>query len=273
MNDIDKLRKACGTLPFNPENKQEFTIDNIKILSDNIKVYLIDSNYNPYRAMFSAATATWGDNKYEDKWLTTSMENKFEIIKGVLTDNTLPLAREVVNFLFRVQGTPRWLFDYHVTNVNFLTAMSIGCRDNNKCDTDIVLDTHHVDEEVFEIFRDLRNVYSDLVFDSENRETWQSARAFLPQNYQHSYHFNQNLLSMSRSFDLKKISQTIEGAGLVLLYDKIIECIKKHYPLIAEYVRLSLFENRDFSSIKDMTYSEFKETNVNSDVIPFSFMR
>ena len=87
--------------------------------------------------MFVTSTSTWGDNEFERKWPITSPEGKLEVVKAVLTHNTLPQAREMVQFIFRVRGVPRWLFDYH-TQTPFTSFMSIGCRDNNKSDVDIV---------------------------------------------------------------------------------------------------------------------------------------
>jgi len=247
--DINSIREACGTIPFDSEeNNKEFRF--IEIL-DAIQVYIVDTNINPYRVMFSAATATWGDNEYSDKWPDVHTKDKLEVIKGVLCEKTLPQAREMVNFVFRVRGTPRWLFDYHVTNTPFLTAMSIGCRDNNKFDTDII-HIGELDEKEKEVHRDLRNIYSNLVFDSKNRESWQTARAFLPQNYQHSYHFGQNLLSISRM----KFNDAVEGQCMKILYARIIEKIDEQFPLIALYLRDAIFNGGDFSNIKNMTESD-----------------
>ena len=146
---VDNLRKVMGTIPEEqPELKTDF-----KVMKDEVEVTLEDHMSNPYKSMFVTSTSTWGDNNFERKWPITSPEGKLEVVKAVLTHNTLPQAREMVQFIFRVRGVPRWLFDYH-TQVPFTSFMSIGCRDNNKSDVDIVSlqPLYKEEKKVFEKF-------------------------------------------------------------------------------------------------------------------------
>ena len=228
----DELRKVAGTLPsMNPKMRTEFYP-----LSESIEVTLEDHSANPYKAMFAAATATWGDNKYERKWKRTSVDGRYEVIKAVLTHNTLPQAREVVNFLFRVRGLPRWLFDSH-TQTPFCTFMSIGCRDNNKLDCDFIFDDKTFKKEMEKLYignrenalAKCKNLYKRVL--DEGRGSWQSARAFLPQSYQHSYHFSQNLLSLA--------SMKFEGKNSIemsILYEKVSASIYLKFPLLGLYL-------------------------------------
>ena len=237
---INDIRKATGTLPSeNPERQTKYLT-----LDQSLKVSLEDWSHNPYKCMFIAATSTWGDNNYESKWNKVSNENKLEVIKAVLTHNTLPQAREMVSFIFRVKGVPRWLFDLH-TQTKFTTFMIIGCRDNNKIDCDFVFgdeDEYEFNENVYEKLKDLYQYTLD-----QGSGSWQSARAFLPLNYSHSYHFGQNLLSIS--------SMKFDNDHLKLLYKYIIESIRNRFPLIGIYL-YGLFYHKEtiFKYIKDYKY-------------------
>lgn len=224
---IENLRKIAGTLPSERPKK----MTNIKYINESLEIELIDHNKNPYKAMFLTATATWGDNEYINKWPITTDEGKFEVIKAVLTHNTLPQAREVVNFIFRVKGVPRYLFDKH-TQVKFMTIMSIGCRDNNKLDSDIIV----TDKTYKNIFLDLKDLY-ETVLNNEG-SSWQSARTFLPQSYSHGYFFSQNLLAISNAL-IGNNDLDIEN-----LYKKnITQEIYNNFPLLGEYL-LNVYDNK-----------------------------
>ena len=231
---VDNLRKVMGTAP----EEQPTLKTNFKTLASEAEVTLEDSMANPYKSMFVTSTSTWGDNKFKQKWPETTPEGKLEVIKAVLTHNTLPQAREMVQFIFRVRGVPRWLFDYH-TQIPFTSFMSIGCRDNNKSDVDIIT-YERLPEDRRKVFRKLKNLYSKAL--DTDQASWQSARSFLPQSYQHSYHFGQNLLSLvsmrgfnaSGRFDITKSKEI----GLHILYTKVRKAITDKFPLIGLYLTM-----------------------------------
>ena len=222
---IEDLRESAGTLPSEAPKKSTNFIN----VDDSIEISLIDYNRNPYKTMFATSTATWGDNEYKDKWSNTSAEGKLDVIKAVLTNNTLPQAREMVNFVFRVKGTPRWLFDLH-TQTPFTSFMSIGCRDNNKLDADMIINDSTTKEQ--EVLKECKDLYEAVI--EEGAGSWQSARTFLPQCYQHSYHFGQNLLSIA--------SMKIKNDYIKMLYDEIITEISVKFPLIACHAILPILE-------------------------------
>jgi len=229
-NLVENLRKVSGTHPSeNPEKRNKFLN-----LQDSIEVELVDHNENPYKAMFLTSTATWGNNEYENKWSSTTPAGKLEVVKAVLTNNTLPQAREMVNFIFRVRGTPRWLFDRH-TQTPFTSFMSIGCRDNNKLDSDFIFQNDKIiSDEEKEILNKLKDLYEHVIIKGQG--SWQSARTFLPQCYQHSYYFGQNLLSISSM----KFKDDNESKMLVSLYVEITRAIMNKFPLIGAYARTCL---------------------------------
>ena len=262
---IENLRKVTGTLPSERPAKNT----QIQHFDDSLDITIEDHSNNPYKAMFVAATSTWGDNKFEQKWPRTSLEGKLEVIKAVLTHNTLPQAKEMVNFVFRINGVPRWLFDYH-TQVPFITIMSIGCRDNNKIDSDIIVtqNTHSnvVDEAIGEkysidnVFHELKDLYEDVL--NTNQSSWQSARTFLPQSYQHAYHFSQNLLAIVgvKGFHASgQFGTTEEEVTLKALYYRICHEIYKKFPLIGFYSKICIDDEESkkqrFETIRQLTVS------------------
>ena len=250
---IENLRKSAGTLPSEKPERQTKYIH----MKNSIEVTLEDHSANPYKTMFVTSTATWGNNDYESKWPTTSPEGKLEVIKAVLTANTLPQAREMVQFVFRVKGTPRWLFDRH-TQIPFTSFMSIGCRDNNKIDTDFVFeDEKMITNADIELYESLKDIYEDMLEDGSG--SWQSARAFLPQNYQHSYHFGQNLLSISSMI----FNETYEKGCLLMIYKELACELRRKFPLI----ELSLFniagqKKEDvYDKISNLKFEELSSTD------------
>lgn len=234
FKQIEDLRRATGTLPSERPMKNT----NILELPMSLKVTLEDHSANPYKAMFVTSTSTWGDNDFKQKWPITSPEGKLEVIKAVLTHNTLPQAKEMVQFVFRVKGVPRWLFDYHTTNVKFISFMSIGCRDNNKIDSDVVT-LDKLSQKEMEVFRELKDLYEIAL--GSDQASWQSARTFLPQSYSHSYHFGQNLLSLvsTKGFHASKFFEDdFKDSAMKYLYHKIVEEVKDHFPLIGLYLNM-----------------------------------
>lgn len=266
---IENLRKVTGTLPS--ERPQKKTV--LRPFEESLEVTIEDHSNNPYKAMFVAATSTWGDNKFEQKWPRTSNEGKLEVIKAVLTHNTLPQAKEMVNFVFRINGVPRWLFDYH-TQVPFITIMSIGCRDNNKIDSDIVLTEgsepvtagikamYVNDVEVEHIFSKLKNLYEEVL--DADQSSWQSARTFLPQSYLHAYHFSQNMLAIVgvKGFHAsKQFGETEEEKALMYLYKRIHMKIESQFPLLGLYLNIMFLDKAGKENIFD-TIRGLKESDL-----------
>ena len=260
-NFIENLRKVAGTLPSEYPIKRT----DVKSFHRSLEVTIEDHSANPYKAMFVSATSTWGNNQFEQKWPITSIEGKLEVIKAVLTHNTLPQAKEMVQFVVRVKGVPRWLFDYHATSVNFISFMSIGCRDNNKLDSDVVLVTD-LSEEAIDVVNELKNLYQLSL--STEQASWQTARSFLPQSYSHSYHFGQNLLSMVgvRGFHASGFfKDDYKENMLKALYYVIIDEIAKKFPLIGYYLGMisnPTMKKEVLETITNMKVSDLKEKDI-----------
>lgn len=129
--DLNNLRETMGTLPSqSPELKTEFVKG-----AEGIKVELIDYNRNPYKAMYVLATSCWGSSI--NKWAETSPENRFLVVKAVLERQALPLALEVPNFTFAVEGPSRAAFDQLARTRVGAVFSAKGMRDNNWKDASI----------------------------------------------------------------------------------------------------------------------------------------
>lgn len=237
-SEVDELRKVMGTLPSERPIKRT----DLKTFDDSVEVTLEDHSLNPYKAMFVTSTSTWGTNEFVRKWPITTLKGKLEVVKAVLTHNTLPQAKEMVQFVFRVKGVPRWLFDYHCTSVQFISFMSIGCRDNNKIDSDVVKksESDFAQNHDATVFSELKDLYEIALSDSQG--SWQTARAFLPQSYSHAYHFGQNLLSIvgTRGFHASKKFNTSNYKDVYLskLYEKVVAAVAVKFPLLGLYLEL-----------------------------------
>lgn len=254
---VENLRKVMGTLP----EERPPVITNFHDMLNEVEVTLEDHMTNPYKSMFVTSTSTWGDNEFKRKWPETSPEGKFEVVKAVLTHNTLPQAREMVQFIFRVRGVPRWLFDYH-TQTPFTSFMSIGCRDNNKSDVDIItVDNRQLTGDEKKVFCDLKQIYADVL--NEDQSSWQSARTFLPQSYQHSYHFGQNLLSLvsMRGFNASgRFGDNIKERSMELLYTCLVREVANVFPFIGLYLDV-IFQDTEtiLTNIREYKFENLDE--------------
>lgn len=255
---VENLRKVMGTLP----SERPVKSTNIKNFESECIVTLEDSSENPYKAMFVTSTSTWGTNEFVRKWPITSVEGKLEVVKAVLTHNTLPQAKEMVQFVFRVKGVPRWFFDHHTQAVKFIAFMSIGCRDNNKIDSDVIKAKADGDEELFSHLKDLYELAL-----TDNQGSWQTARAFLPQSYSHAYHFGQNLLSIvgtkgfhaSKKFNL----DDTHDYHLAILYSKVQKAVAEKFPLLGLYLDVLFSSNNErvFDKIRDLKVEDLHESD------------
>lgn len=256
---IHELRKIMGTLPSErPVKKTEF-----KTLEQSLEITLEDYSTNPYRAIFTSCTSTWGDDDFKQKWPITSPEGKFEVLKAAFCHATLPQCKEAVMFTFRVKGTPRWLFDYHAQTVNFCFFMSSGVRDNSRLDASIVKD--HFSEKDKEIYFKLKDLYEFTL--GSDQGSWQSARSFLPLSFAHHYHFGQNLLSIvsTRGFHANgRFKNNYEDQSLLIIYKEVAKQIGKKFPLLELYLSMMWNDQQEvMNKIKSLTINQLDEKDFN----------
>lgn len=253
--EIDELRKAMGTLPsLNP--KRETRI--VRGCSE-LKVTMIDCSQNPYKTIFQCATATWGDDLYEDKWEKCSPENRYRVVLAALQGNTLPQALESVKFVFKVQGSPRHCFDQHARARVGSTFYSIGCRDNFKTDSRMILYTSLYDQmqkdkrfgrDIEQHLCEMKLLYEQIV---SHKGSAQTARAVLPMCYHHPYFFAQDLLSLKGQCSRRM--QFCEEEFIVGVHWLIREEIKRKFPLIADFLRPGCDNSKKCGYAKDYALS------------------
>lgn len=254
-HEIDELRKAMGTHPSNQPERETKIVRGCS----ELKVTLVDCNVNPYKAIFQCATATWGDDLYEDKWEKCSKENRFKVVLAALQGNTLPQALESVKFVFKVQGTPRHCFDQHARARVGSTFYSIGCRDNSKLDSSMILYTQLYDKmekdrrfknTMNQHFAEMKLLYEQII---NRKGSWQTARAILPMCYHHPYFFAQDLLSLKGQCARRMCFG--EEEFIVGVHWLIREEIKKKFSLIADFLRPGCDSSKKCGYAKDYALS------------------
>jgi len=193
---VDELREACGTLP----SRARRILNYVYYGCERLEVELIDEPVNPYRAIFSMATSTWGNDAYVDKWYKTQPIDRFRVVLAALQGKTLPMGVEGPKYTFRVVGLPRHSFDQMARTRIGAAFGSIGSRDNCKLDSSFILYSEYrnkdasLKQQIITHFNEIKLLYSKIIM--EGNESWQVARSFLPMCYHHPFYFNQNLLSL-----------------------------------------------------------------------------
>lgn len=238
---MDNLRETMGTAPSQAPKKSYKIVRGV----EEAEVEMIDGPKNPYKPIVAACCATWGDDKYENKWEKLTPQNRFRVVLAALTGNTLPQALESFMFTFKVNGLTRSCFDQHARARIGSTFFSIGSRDNNKLDSRIILYTKLYDkcfnkdgsinsfgERLSKHFIEMKDIYENVI---EDKGSWQIARAVLPMSYNHSYHFSQSFLAMQGQCSRRLMF--CEEEFIVALHWLIRERVKERYPLLANYLR------------------------------------
>jgi len=238
--DIDNMREAMGTLPSQAPKKTYSWKNSL----DSLYVAMNDWTKNPYKAIVSMCTATWGDNETGStgKWNKLTPENRYRIVLACLTGNTLPQALEAVQFTFEVNGVPRHTFDQHARARIGTAFASIGTRDNNKNDSDFLLypdvcrrlnEDPEYRKQVEQWIKITKDLYEETI--SHGQGSWQSGRAFLPMSTNHSYAFVQNYLALKGQCARRLMA--CEEAPIVSLHMTLRSLVEKKWPLLANYLR------------------------------------
>lgn len=245
-NVIENFREAMGTLPSQTPQKN---YDYYSIFTENASyVKLVEKPENPYRYLVRCACSTWGDGELgqghgsTQKWEKLSPKSRFAVAISVLTGNTLPVAAESPNFLWEFNGWPRHTYDQYARMRIGSGICSIGSRDNNKLDCPWVLYPELYDElernpELKEKFDEWTKNSKDLyeMILKTGFGSWQMARAVLPMSYNHSWTAYTSLLCLVGQMSRRLMP--CEEAPMVLLFWRMREQVKLHFPLLANYLR------------------------------------
>lgn len=236
---IDALRRTMGTLPeLNVTAKTEFYAG-----VEGISVELVDAPNNPYKNMFEAAVATWGEaSNYVTKWPLVSPENRFKVVKAVLSGMTLPQASEPVSFTYIVRGPSRAAFDQHARQRVGTAFFSSGVRDNSRASAGIRIPTElHpkyggdpvLYKELTEHLLAMKELYVKIL--KTGWGSFQSARTVLPMSIEHPYKFTSNLGAI-RAFLAQRL-QFCEQEDVVAIAVCVWKNIHDTFPLIADHLR------------------------------------
>ena len=235
--DLWERRKRMGTMPE----------EGIGVVSteyyrgvEGIQVRLVPASYpsNPYRALFTMATATWGKVFDIDRWSRVEPEERFNVVKAVLGRKTLPNAMEVPTFMFEVAGASRSSFDQVARARIGAVFGSMGWRDNCHEDLGFRVPTRMYDDPTElarfkSVTRHAKEAYVEYL--KTGQGNWQDARALLPISACHRYTFGINYIAM-QNFMSKRL-QFNEQADTVATAWLIREEVRQKFPMMARYLR------------------------------------
>ena len=234
--EMNEMRKEMGTLP-NEENtpKTKFHIG-----VQGIKVDMIEWPDNPYRSIFEASVATWGNEKYGLKWGRTTPENRFRVVKAALSGQTLPQALETANFMFRIRGASRSQFDQHARMRIGATFFSQGVRDNSRADGGFRIPTNISELEDQKLLGDIiahvkkgKELYREVL--ETGKGSYQSARSILPMGITHNYKWACNLQAL-KGYMAQRL-QACEQEDTVFVAIATRNEIAGRFPLIASHLK------------------------------------
>ena len=205
---------------------------------EDIFVDLVDYPANPYKAIFTIATATWGNVWRTRKWQETSPEARLYVVQAVLNRKSLPNAMESPSFTFEIAGPSRSSFDQIARARIGAVFGSMGWRDN--CHSDIGFRVpEHVwrDQVELERFKEscLTAKYWYNSYLQTSQANWQDARAALPISALHRWSMAINYMALG-NFMTKRL-QFNEQADTVATAWLMRERVKEMFPLLASYLR------------------------------------
>ncbi|KKN86939.1 hypothetical protein LCGC14_0265020 [marine sediment metagenome] len=235
MNEEDRaLREWIKTMPQEaPDTDTEFHRG-----VEDIDVRLIDWPANPYKAMFTIATSTWGGVYQTYKWAEAEPEARLFVVKAVLNRKSLPNAMEAPSFTFEIAGPSRSAFDQIARARIGAVFGSMGWRDNNHSNIGFrVPESIYQDGDRLIRFMQACKVAKDAYVDelATGQSNWQDARAVLPISACHRWSMGINYMAlqnfMSKRLMFSEQADTVATAWLMRREIRI------RFPLLASYLR------------------------------------
>lgn len=238
--NLDEMRALMGTLPNENPELELRVVPGVT----GINAEMTEYPDNPYRAIYEAAVATWGNERYATKWPDTLPEHRFAVVKAALTGQTLPQALEVCSFMFVIRGVSRAAFDQHARQRIGATFFSQGVRDNSRADalfrvpTELLPDG--VNPESEELFRGIERwvkegkyLYQEIL--KKGAGSFQSARSILPMGTTHNYKYSANLAAIKGY--LAQRLQACEQEDTVYAAICVWAAIEEKFPLLASHLK------------------------------------
>lgn len=232
--DIWDLREQLGTKPV--EHALEETTFYRGV--EQIQVNLVDYPVNPYKSIFTIATATWGRVWDLKKWDAVSPESRLYVVLAVLNRKSLPNAMEAPSFTFEVAGPSRSSFD-QIARARIGTVFgSMGWRDNDHSEIGFRVPEHiWRNEDQLNLFKDqclaAKRWYVNYL--KTDQSNWQDARAVLPISALHRWSMAMNFMAMT-SFMSKRLMFS-EQADTVATAWLMRHKVKQQFPLLSQYLR------------------------------------
>lgn len=235
---IRKIRERLGTLPHQAAEVSTRFYRGV----EGIRVDLVDGPVNPYRSMFTMATATWGSAVADQaaRWGEVSPEDRFEVVRSVLMGQALPLALEAPKFTFAVQGLSRWSFDQIARARLGIVFASLGTRDNNHADIPFRFhESTFRDREKLRLAVDValeaKRGYGRFM--ASGVSSWQEARELLPISCVHRFVMSVNYAALrnlcARRMTFSEAEDTVAVAWL--LRDRLSR--SDAFPYLATWLR------------------------------------
>ena len=235
---MDAARREMKTLPClnNADDSTKFYKG-----VEGIEVELIQVPTNPYKVLFELAVATWGDERFETQWPRTSPENRFRVVKAVLSGQALPTILESINFQFIVRNVSRAAFDQHARQ-RFSAFFSIGTRDNSRLGHGVRIPTTFYHEgaspEQARLLEDVKAhhlngkaLYKRIL---EAGMSFEDARVVVPEATTHHYKFASNYSALKMF--LGQRLQACEMADVVATAILVLESVNGLFPLLASHL-------------------------------------
>ncbi|MEK6860828.1 MAG: FAD-dependent thymidylate synthase [Nanoarchaeota archaeon] len=232
--DIWQLREWIKTKPLDNQLKETKFHRGV----EEIVVNLVDYTVNPYKAMFTIATSTWGDVWNLHRWENASVGARLYVILAILNRKCLPNAMESISFTFDIAGPSRSAFDQIARARIGAVFGSMGFRDNNHANIGfrvpeaIWKDEYRRERFIKGRLQDKEDYIEDLKTGQSN---WQDARSMLPMSACHRWAMAMNYMAlqnfMSKRLMFNEQADTVATAWLVR------ERIREKFPLLAAYCR------------------------------------
>lgn len=250
---IDDLRRAMLTLPQDRPPKQTTFYRGV----ENIIVRLVDWPVNPYKAIFTITTATWGNVWQLGKWRACSPDARFYVVLACLSGKSLPNGMEAPSFTFEIAGLSRSAYDQIARLRLGAVIGSMGIRDNNHSDIDYripegVWRQEPAREAMIVQLLAAKDAYVDAL--ERGQAHWQDARAVMPMSACHRFALAINYAAL-RGFMGKRL-MACEQADTVATAWLMRERIHERWPLLAAFLRPSCDGVRRCTYHDDSTLSE-----------------
>lgn len=235
---VDSIRREMRTLPSlnSVDDDTEFYKG-----VEGIEVELVEAPLNPYKVLFEMAVATWGSESYATQWPRTTPENRFLVVKAVLSGQALPTILETINFQFIVRNVSRAAFDQHARQ-RFSAFFSIGTRDNSRLDAGVRIPTTFFNEnptpeqkqllsDIIEHHYNFKKLYKRIL---EAGMSFEDARVVVPESVTHHYKFASNYSALKMF--LSQRLQACEMADIVATAILVRLRVEEKFPLLASHL-------------------------------------